>query len=159
MRTVIAADCALALTAATAAADDFRLGDIHVDHPWARATFGQMSAGAADMTVTNGGVAPGRLVGARSDVAGGARIERHRLEDGVLRMRQIDAIEIASGESVDLVPGSLHIMLYDLKEPRAEGQSFPVVLRFEPAGEVRIDSDVEPVGGTRSWDGSIANWG
>jgi copper(I)-binding protein len=58
-------------------------------------------------------------------------------------MREVPAIEIPAGGKVALTPGGLHIMLVGLKAPLATGRSFPLVLRFEKAGEVKVEVKVE----------------
>jgi copper(I)-binding protein len=49
---------------------------------------------------------------------------------GVMRMRQVDAIDIAGHGSTELKPGGLHVMLFGLKQPLREGMHIKVDLRF-----------------------------
>src|SRR5690606_30015712 len=55
------------------------------------------------------------LVGVASPVAGRAELHATTLDDGVMRMRPIETIELPGGQPVKLAPGGLHIMLLDLK--------------------------------------------
>ena len=48
----------------------------------------------------------------------------------------------------ELRPGGLHMMFFDLKAPLKAGESFPVTLRFEKAGEVQVTVSVEAMGAT-----------
>ncbi|MCX8135061.1 MAG: copper chaperone PCu(A)C, partial [Roseococcus sp.] len=48
--------------------------------------------------------------------------------------------------SVSLQPGGLHLMLIGLTQPLVAGQSVPVTLRFERAGEVTIQLAVQAAG-------------
>lgn len=145
MRATLAAICLLFL-AATAAAHEFKQGDIAIDHPWARASIGLAKNGAAYMTLSNAGATVDRLVAVRSEVAGRAGLHTHLMDGGVMRMRQVEAVAVAPGEPAVLEPGGLHVMLFGLKAPLAVGDSFPLVLVFENAGEVRIDVAVEAFG-------------
>ncbi len=60
----------------------------------------------------------------------------------MMGMREIDAIEIPAGETVELVPGGLHIMLIDLVEDLEVGDRFEVTLTFEHAGDVTVTAEV-----------------
>ena len=51
-------------------------------------------------------------------------------------MRAVPELPVAPGEPVTLAPGGYHIMLVGLKQALKEGDSFPVTLRFEHAGEL-----------------------
>ena len=59
--------------------------------------------------------------------------------NGVMLMREIDAIELAPKARVQMKPGSgLHFMLIGLKQPLKEDASFPMTLEFERAGKVEV---------------------
>ena len=69
------------------------------------------------------------LVGAESDAA---RVEIHTMlrEDGMMRMRPVDRVEIPAGGSAALAPGGNHLMLFDVDATRA-GTLVEVELLFE----------------------------
>ena len=50
--------------------------------------------------------------------------------------------------------GGLHIMFNGLKAPLKEGESFPVKLKFEKAGEVVVDVKVGVPGGGKAAEGA-----
>ena len=66
-----------------------------------------------------------------------------KMEGVVMRMREVDAIDLPADARVELKPGGLHLMLLGLKEPLKAGQHFPLKLRFEKAGEVTVEVDVD----------------
>ena len=74
-----------------------------------------------------------KIVGAES--AGAGVVELHQMSinsAGVMSMRQVEALEIAAGEALELKPGGYHLMLMDLKKkPLAAGDTFPIVLKFQ----------------------------
>lgn len=146
MKEFVAGFCLLALATATAIAHDYKVGAISIDHPWARASMGMAKAGAAYMVLTNNGSAPDRLLSASAEVADAVELHTHLMEDGVMRMRQVQAIEVAPGEPSVLEPGGLHVMLIGLKQPLAAGETFPMTLTFEQAGEVTVEVAVEAMG-------------
>ena len=147
MKEFVAGFCLLALATATAIAHDYKVGAISIDHPWARASMGMAKAGAAYMVLTNDGSAPDRLVSASAEVSETVELHTHLMEDGVMRMRQVQAIEVAPGAPSVLEPGGLHVMLIGLKEPLTAGESFPMTLTFEQAGEITVEVAVEAMGG------------
>lgn len=134
------------LFAASAGAHDYEAGGVSVAHPWARATPGGATVGAAYMEIkTRDGIAD-TLVSAASPAAGRVEIHTHTLEDGVMKMRRIEKLAIGAGASVVLRPSGDHIMLFDLKQPLKEDDLLPITLVFEKAGEIKVEATVEPVG-------------
>ena len=65
------------------------------------------------------------------------------MKGDVMQMRQVDVIELKAGQTTELKPGSYHVMLMGLKAPLTAGKSFPVKLKFEKAGELTVNVDVE----------------
>lgn len=126
---------------ATAAAESFSHGDITVTDPWARASAGPARNGAAFLTIISGGDAD-RLVAASAPVAKKTELHTHLMEDGVMKMRPVEAIDVAAEEATVLQPGGLHIMFMGLHEPLTEGESFPLTLTFEKAGEMTVEVPV-----------------
>ena len=132
---------------ASAAAQEFKAGDLSIDHPWSRATPGGAKVAAGYMTIMNKGATPDRLVGGSSSVA--SRIEFHEMamKDGVATMRPVSGgLLIEPGKSVTLAPGGYHIMFTDLKKPLKQGDKFAATLEFEKAGKVDVTFDVQAVG-------------
>jgi copper(I)-binding protein len=64
----------------------------------------------------------------------------------VMRMREVDAIPVPARGAVTLRPGGLHLMLIGLTRPLAAGETVPVTLRFERAGEVQATLAVQAAG-------------
>jgi periplasmic copper chaperone A len=141
----IATIVSLALSAPTSA-HDHRHGDLVIDHPWARATAPQQANGGAYLTITNEGTTPDRLLEAQSPVAGRVELHTHDVDSaGVMRMRQVDAIDVPAGEATALRPGGLHVMLIGLADRLVQGEQFPLTLVFETAGPIEVEVQVEPV--------------
>lgn len=128
-----------------AAAPAVKLGSLTIEEPWSRATAPGASVGGGFLVLDNAG-ADDRLVAASSPVS--ARVELHTMsmQDNVMRMREVEHIEVPAGKRVELRPGGLHLMFIELKAPLEEGRSFPVTLRFERAGEVEVQMSVRSMG-------------
>ena len=89
----------VALAFVTAAfAHDYTLGDLRIDHPWARASAGAAANGAAYMSIATTGTAADQLVKADSPVAGKVELHTHILDGDVMRMRPVSGITVNVGE-------------------------------------------------------------
>ncbi|HWK47554.1 MAG TPA: copper chaperone PCu(A)C [Stellaceae bacterium] len=120
---------------------------VAVDQVWSRATPKSASTAAIYMTLTNKGPADDRLIAAATPVAGSAGLHEMTVDaNNVMKMRQIDGIEVKTGGSTTLKPGGLHVMLEGLKAPLQAGQSFPVTLTFEKAGTIQVTAIVQGAG-------------
>jgi copper(I)-binding protein len=132
-------------TGATAA--EYKVGSLVIENPWSRATPKGASIGAGYATIRNTGTEPDRLLGGATDVAAGFQIHEMTMDQGVAKMREMKGgIEIKPGETVELKPGSSHIMLVNLKRRLEKGERIKGTLRFERAGSVEIEYPVEAMG-------------
>lgn len=118
-----------------------RVGEIEISHPYATPSLAGTRNGAAYFVkLENTGAKADKLVRASTPAAD--RVELHSMAvdgQGVMRMREIAAIELAPKASIALRPGArFHLMMMSLKEPLKEGASFPMTLEFERAGKVEV---------------------
>ena len=146
LRLAVVAMSAVAGVSLAAAADEFKLGSLEIVQPWARATIGQAANGIAFMTIENHGSNPDRLIGVTSPVAAKVELHEHKMENGVMEMRQLDEVDLNPGDTVVLRPGGLHVMLVGINKKLAEHDKFPMTLTFMKAGSVEIEVNVESVG-------------
>lgn len=112
---------------------------------WARETPGGAKTGAAFLQVT-AKTDSDKLIDARSSVAEHVELHNHVHENGVMRMRRVDAIEVPAGKTVTLEPGGYHLMLMNLKQPLKAGDTIDLTLVFEKAGQVEVTASVQPIG-------------
>ena len=105
---------------------------VTVTDPWIRGTVPSQMATGAFMQLKSAKDA--RLVEARSPVAGVVEIHEMKLEDNVMRMRAVTALDLPAGRPVELKPGGYHVMLMDLKQQMKEGEVVPVTLVIESGG-------------------------
>jgi copper(I)-binding protein len=120
---------------------------ITVEQPWARATPGGAKTGAVYMTLDNKSSTADRLTGASSDVADKLQIHEMKVENGVMKMREVaGGLSIPAGGSVALKPGGYHVMLIGLKKPLTVGEKFPLTLTFEKAGNISLTVPVQAMG-------------
>jgi len=136
------------------AAESVSVGDITISNAWSRATIGAKRPGGAFMTIKNKGGANDRLIAAETTAAGKSELHTHTMTDGVMKMRQVMAIDIPAGGMTMLEPGSFHVMMFNLKDGLNEGDMFPLTLSFENAGQATITVHVGKAGGMMSHDHS-----
>jgi copper(I)-binding protein len=115
---------------------------VDIEKPWIRATAPGAKVAAGYMTVRNTSTQADRLIGGTSPMA--AKVETHiHVKDGeILRMREVKGYDIPAKGVLELKPGGAHLMLVDIKQPLKEGDKVPVTLKFERAGEVKVDFHV-----------------
>jgi copper(I)-binding protein len=68
-------------------------------------------------------------------------------------MRQVKSLEIKPGQTIELKPGGMHVMIMGLKQPLSQGQTVKGTLVFEKAGTVAIEFTVQPLGATSGGQG------
>jgi len=136
----------LALAASAAFGHSHEKGDIQVRHPWARATPPGATVAAGYLEIRNNGKEADRLLSASTPAA--KRVELHVTEHSnhIARMRQLRAFEVPGRERLTLSPGGAHLMLVDIVQPLRKGERFPLTLRFERAGELEVEVEVQELG-------------
>jgi copper(I)-binding protein len=135
---------ALLFTGGLASAKDYRVGNITVQAPWSQALPPNAPTVAAYFVISNHGTYPDRLVSVDSPIAGSAELHQHLHQDGMMKMQQLDSLQINPEEDAVFAPMRYHVMLLDLHDdaPRAEGEHFPLTLHFENAGDVTVDVQI-----------------
>ncbi len=131
-----------------------KVGDVMIHDGWARASIGSAPNSAAYMTLMTKGSETDKLLSASSPAAETVELHTHLMEDGIAKMRPVEAIEIAPGEATVLEPGNLHVMLMGLKGKLEEGAAMPLTLTFEKAGEITLDLPIRGIkGGMKHGEG------
>ena len=150
MKYILRFIAAVAVFSATSVfAHDYTVGDINIDHPWSRATVTGIPNGVAYFVLENKGDNDDRLLSASSPVADRVELHTHLKEGEVVRMRQVEAVDLPAGQTVALEPGGLHVMLMGLKEPLEQDKSFPLTLEFEDAGSITVDVNIDLMGSSK----------
>ncbi len=147
LKTTLAAFAlSLAVFASSAQAHDYKIGDITIDHPVARATLPGQKVGGGYMALLNAGSADDTLIGASAGFAGKVEIHEMKMVDDVMQMNALPTgLPVPAGETVTLKPGGYHLMFMQLKQALAEGDTHKVMLKFEKAGEVEVVFQVKSI--------------
>jgi copper(I)-binding protein len=103
--------------------------------------------GGVFLTIVNAGAAD-RLTGATSPEATKAELHQSISDNGVMKMRPVDGLDIPAGGTVKLVPGGYHLMLVGLKQGLTVGGHLPVTLVFQNAGKIEVEANIVKPGGS-----------
>lgn len=124
---------------------------IAIEAPWIRLPPPPAAVAAGYLGLRNGGAVADRLLAVETDAATRVEIHEMREDDGMMRMRQLEAgLELLSGAHVELRPGGYHLMLMEPKADLAVGTRVPAVLVFEHAGRVPVEFEVRSATGQGS---------
>ena len=132
----------LGLAACGAPASAPASGQLAVEEAWAAPTPGGAEVSAGYLTIVNGAAVDDRLLTVSSPRA--ARVEVHEMTmvGSVMLRRPVDVLAIPAGASVTLAPGGRHLMFYGVAQPFSNGESIPVRLTFDHAGEIDVSLPV-----------------
>jgi periplasmic copper chaperone A len=116
---------------------------LEVEDVWTRDTVGSSANAAVYMTITS--PTADRLIGASTPIANKTDLMTMEGGGSAMAMTYIEAIDIPANSPVSLDSSGLHVWLADLNQPLRAGETFPLLLRFEKAGERQvIVSIIEP---------------
>ncbi|PVA11279.1 copper-binding protein [Pelagivirga sediminicola] len=134
----------LAATAAIAFALPAFAADIEIADPYARSASPTSKTGAAFMQILNHGEAD-RLVGVASPAADLVQLHTHiEGEGGVMKMVHVeDGFDLPAESALSLERGGKHVMFMGLTAPLAQGDTVPITLTFEKAGDMTVDVPVD----------------
>ncbi len=102
---------------------------IEISGAWTRATAPGQNQAGVDITITSKQAAT--LVGVSSPVAKTAELHSMVTEGGMMRMREVKAIELPAGKRMNLSESGYHLMLNELNAPLKEGDSVPLTLSIK----------------------------
>jgi len=126
--------CAVAVTSCA------RPAPIEVKNVWTRDTVGGTANAAVFMTIT--APAADRLVAASTPAAKKTDLMTMAGGSDAMEMTYVKAVDLPAGAPVSLNPMGLHVWLAGLNQPLKAGQSFPLTLKFEKAGERQVTVSV-----------------
>ena len=151
-KTLLAAAVVCGLVAPLALAGDA----VSITDPYARAVPPGQPNSAVFMQISNDGADDRALLSAASAVSEVVELHTHRMEDGMMKMRRVDQIDLPAGETVTLAPGGLHVMLIGLKQQLQPGDDVPLTLTLDDGSELSLTAPVRqvmPMGQTHEMHG------
>ncbi len=103
---------------------------ISVKHAYIRSSIPGSTISSSYMVIENKGEKTVTLLGANSKISPRIEIHQHSMSDGMMRMRQLNSIDIHAKQSIVLQPSGLHLMLFDVKKPLQAQQKIELTLNF-----------------------------
>nr|VVV05819.1 hypothetical protein AW0309160_03302 [Aliivibrio wodanis] len=134
-----------ALSALLLSSAAFAKNDLMIENPYARATPPNATNSAIFMTIKNQSNDLRTLISATTPVA--KTVELHTVieVDGMMKMREVNAIELPKNEDTILKPGGLHIMLFGLTQPLKEEEFINVTLNFKNGDKEQFKAPIKKV--------------
>lgn len=107
--------------------------DIQVEDAWSRATAPGQNAASVDMSITS--KLPAILLGVSSTAAKGVAMHSMRHQNGVMKMREVLAIELPAAKRFNLGANGYHLMLTGLNAPLKAGDNVELTLTIKLANQ------------------------
>jgi len=122
-------------------------GEITVHDAWSRATAPGQDAAMVDFTITSSEAA--RLIGFECGICAAAELHSMTHENGMMKMRQVEFIDLPAGKSVNLGGSGYHLMLMGLKRALKAGEQVTLTLRVRGADgreqTLPVTAEVHPI--------------
>jgi len=115
---------------------------VSVHDPYVRLAPPNAPATGAFMVIRNEGAQNVKVVKADNPLSRVTELHDHVNEGGVMKMRPVAGVPIKAGGEAVLKPGSLHVMLIDLKAPMKEGDVVPITLTFDDGSSKQVEAKV-----------------
>ena len=85
---------------------------------------------AGYMTIHNPSQVAISIVAIHSEAFASVEIHRSLMQDGMMRMDLVEALEIDADTSLQLAPGGLHLMMMQPVEPTRPGEHIEIILQL-----------------------------
>ena len=117
---------------------------ITIESAWAKPSANNV--GAAYLIIKNEGTQDDRLLSATSTVSPKVQVHEVVTTGMTQKMQELpDGLMVPAGASVELKPGGYHIMMMELVNPLAAGDTVSLTLKFEQAGSIDVQAPVKAV--------------
>lgn len=116
---------------------------VEVKAPYVRAVPPGQPNSASFLQLNNTDAKDHALVAAESPASKVVELHTHTMEGGMMRMRQVERIDLPAGAEVALQPGGLHVMLIGLQQDLVPGEAIPLTLIFEDGSRQQIQAPVQ----------------
>ena len=98
---------------------------------------------AVYMSITNGGEEAVTIIGFETDVAQLTELHETLVENDVARMQPVETLVIGAGETLDLTPGRIHLMLMDLTQDIVTDENIDITLILESGDRLTVTAVVQ----------------
>lgn len=118
---------------------------LELSDAYARATPPNAPTSAIFLKLTNPTERSISLISASTPAAGRVELHTMLMDGDVMKMRQIEKIDVPAHSTVELKPGGLHLMLFNLQQAFVEGQELSLELKFSDGSQQDITLPIKKV--------------
>lgn len=118
-------------------------GAIDVDMPYVRAPVPGHSMTAAFLTLNNASEKDCQLIAASSTYAKKIEFHTHIHQDGMMKMRPVESVDVAAGSSVVFKSGGLHLMLFGIES--GDTSSAKIILKTDQCGDISFIAPIQSI--------------
>jgi len=120
-------------------------GEVTVSDAWSRATAPGQEVGMVGMIITSQKDA--KLIAVSSNASATSEIHTMSMDNGVMKMREIENLPLTAKQPSTLGPGGNHLMLIGLKKPLKAGDTVALTLTVQFADKttekVNVNAEVK----------------
>ena len=122
-------------------------GEVQIDKARVRATAPGQETAMVDLQLLS--TQSARLISVSTPAAASVELHRMTMDNGVMKMREVNDLTLPAGQVVDLGEAGLHLMLIGLKSALKEGGTVPLTLKIQLADKKIISvatvAEVKPL--------------
>jgi len=119
---------------------------ITVRDAWVREPMGGRNMTGAFAIVENTGPTPKAIVAASASISDTVELHEMKNEAGMMRMSPVKRLEVPAHGTLELKPGSFHVMLFDIKTRPSPGETVRLTLTFDDGTTVTTEAAVRKPG-------------
>lgn len=88
-----------------------------------------------------------QLLSVTTPISDKVELHNHLMEDGVMKMRRVTAVDLGENQTVNFKPGGLHVMIFGAQIPDG-ADDVSLTFNFVKADPVTVIADIEGQGET-----------
>ncbi|MCP4391118.1 MAG: copper chaperone PCu(A)C [Gammaproteobacteria bacterium] len=97
---------------------------------------------AGYMTIHNPNTRAVSIVEIHSESFASVEVHQTLMQDGMMRMEQVENLTIAAGETVQLAPGGLHLMMMQPVQPTRPGEIHRITIEYDDGSRQNLELTV-----------------
>lgn len=116
--------------------------ELDISDAWIKNLPAAVPVRAGYMTIHNPQTQAVSIVALRSESFASVEVHRTLMQDGMMRMEPVPDLTINPGETLQLAPGGLHLMLMQPAAPTRPGEVHRIVIEFGDGSLQRLEMKV-----------------
>jgi len=133
--------------------------ELVVKDAWTRPPLPPQNNIAVFMTISNAGPTARSVVSVSTPDARKAELHEVHMEGKMMKMTPIKTLQVPANGSVELKPGSFHIMCFGIKKSLKSGDAVSMVLTLDDGNKIPVAVTVRPAQESSGGDSSMDSHG